>query len=65
MNAMKSMVQHLMMPLKPSFYTAQYAVIRRNTHKHVVAGEIAPLFKAAVLIGTIGYGMEYVAVGSK
>ena len=51
--------------ISPSFYRHQYAEMIKRTKKDIAAGSIAPLFKSMLLIGTIGYTMEYMNHGSK
>jgi len=56
-------MKHAMKVVSPSFYKAQYAGVVRSVHADVVAGNIRPLFQAALLVGVVGYTMEYVTIG--
>ena len=65
MNALKGSITCAAKLLSPKFYAEKYGVILSNTRKSLHAGSPAPLFKAMLLVGVVGYTMEYSMVGSK
>ena len=65
MNALKGSITCAAKLLSPKFYAEKYGIILSNTRKSLHAGSPAPLFKAMLLVGVVGYTMEYSMVGSK
>mmetsp|Transcript_3692 Transcript_3692/g.7371 ORF Transcript_3692/g.7371 Transcript_3692/m.7371 type:complete len:84 (+) Transcript_3692:33-284(+) len=63
MNALKGSITCAAKLLSPKFYAEKYCVILSNTRKSLHAGSPAPLFKAMLLVGVVGYTMEYSMVG--
>jgi len=61
MNALKPVLQLF----TPKFYCDHFWKIVNNTRKDFIAGSPAPLFKGMLLVGVVGYAMEYSMVGSK
>ncbi len=61
MSAFKSVLKLF----NPKFYADHFQVVVNNTRKDFIAGSPAPLFKAMVVVGVVGYIMEYSLVGSK
>lgn len=51
--------------IKPSFYAAHWNDLIVATHKDLRAGSAVPMFKGMVLVGIVGYTVEYVTIGSK
>lgn len=48
----------------PRFLKTTYRNAMDEVRREVQAGSVRPIFKGALLIGTIGYAMEYHNVGS-
>jgi hypothetical protein len=61
MSAIKSVFKLL----SPSFYRQQWKEYITDLSKEITAGRPQPFFKAILLIGVVGYTMEYTQVGSK
>eukprot|EP01032_Pedospumella_encystans_P011718 gene11718-13608_t len=59
MNALKPVLQLF----TPKFYCDHFWKIVNNTRKDFIAGSPAPLFKGMLLVGVVGYAMEYSMVG--
>jgi hypothetical protein len=59
------MIKNILRLATPGFYKETFATIVKNNHTQMVAGSPAPLFKAMLLVGVVGYAMEYQMVGSK
>lgn len=60
---MSAMLKPLMSLVSPSFYKAQFAATVKSLHGDLMAGSIAPLYKAIALVGFTGYLVEYSAIG--
>lgn len=61
MNAFKPVLKLF----SPKFYADAFQGVVANTRKDFIAGSPAPLFKGMLLVGVVGYTMEYSLVGSK
>lgn len=48
-----------------AFFNGIFNNFVKTTRKEIAAGSPAPLFKAMLLVGVVGYTMEYTMVGSK
>jgi hypothetical protein len=62
---LKSAVSCVGKMFTPKFYKDQFMCVVENTRKSFIAGSPAPLFKGMLLVGVVGYAMEYSLVGSK
>ena len=51
--------------IKPSFYAAHWNDLIVATNKDIRAGSALPMFKGMVVVGIIGYTVEYVTIGRK
>eukprot|EP00600_Ochromonadales_sp_CCMP1393_P007070 CAMPEP_0174962858 /NCGR_PEP_ID=MMETSP0004_2-20121128/5005_1 /TAXON_ID=420556 /ORGANISM="Ochromonas sp., Strain CCMP1393" /LENGTH=76 /DNA_ID=CAMNT_0016211413 /DNA_START=80 /DNA_END=310 /DNA_ORIENTATION=+ len=49
--------------VSPKFYAGHFQALVTSTRAEMAAGSIAPLFKGMVLVGVVGYTMEYSLVG--
>lgn len=65
MNAVTGMLKGLTRFASPSFYKAEYASIVKSVHTDMAAGSIRPLFQGMLLVGVVGYTMEYITIGRK
>lgn len=61
MNALKSAAKIF----SPKFYVDYFHCVVSSTRKSFAAGSPAPLFKGMLVVGVVGYVMEYTQVGSK
>jgi len=61
MSAIKSVFKLV----SPAFYRQQWKEYIADLSKDIVSGKPQPFFKAILLIGVVGYTMEYTQVGSK
>ena len=63
--SLKSAATSVLKLFTPKFYKDQFLCVVENTRKSFIAGSPAPLFKGMLLVGVVGYAMEYSLVGSK
>lgn len=49
----------------PKFYVDYFHCVVASTRQSFIAGSVAPLFKGMLVVGVVGYTMEYTLVGSK
>lgn len=47
----------------PAFYQQEYAKIVKSVHADMTAGSIRPLFQGMLVVGVVGYTMEYITIG--
>lgn len=45
--------------MNPGTYTTAYTNMLSNLHKDMRKGSIQPMFKAMLIVGVVGYGMEW------
>jgi hypothetical protein len=61
--AVKSFVGGLARFANPAFYKSEYANVVKSVHGDMQNGSVRPLFQAILLVGVVGYTMEYMAIG--
>mmetsp|Transcript_71735 Transcript_71735/g.149766 ORF Transcript_71735/g.149766 Transcript_71735/m.149766 type:complete len:81 (-) Transcript_71735:174-416(-) len=60
---MNSIVKHTTMLFSPKFYQQWFAGVVSRARTDFIAGSPRPLFKGMLLVGVVGYTMEYTVVG--
>jgi len=63
MNVVTGALKGLARFAQPSFYQAEYAKVLKSTSADFASGSIRPLFQGMLLVGVIGYTMEYITIG--
>lgn len=65
MNAVMTFLRGGLRFASPNYYQAEYANIVRGVHADMTAGSIRPLFQGMLVVGVVGYTMEYITIGRK
>jgi len=63
MNAVMGGLKGLARFANPAFYSAEYAKIVKSVAGDMSQGSIRPLFQGILLVGVVGYTMEYITIG--
>jgi len=63
MNAVTGFAKGLSRFASPAYYAGEYAKVVKSVSADFGAGSVRPLFQGMLLVGVVGYTMEYIAIG--
>lgn len=63
MNAVTGFAKGLSRFASPAYYAGEYAKVVKSVSADFSAGSVRPLFQGMLLVGVVGYTMEYIAIG--